>query len=107
MNKKSKFDLVLEDLTMASNNYPGGQTGQGSGMTKPKKMSIIDLITTQKDMVDKQENNPGTLPYPMETTVMDSLADAYLKLEDVINTIKQTVNNPLITSDEDKKDAVK
>lgn len=43
----------------------------------------------------------------MDTTVMESLADAFLRLEDVISTIKQTVNNPLITSDDDKKDAVK
>lgn len=98
--------MVLEDLTMASNNFAGTQTGQGSGMSRPKKMSVIDLITAQKDMEDKQKNN-GTLPYPLDTTVIDCLANAWMQIEDVINTIKQTQNNPLITADEDNVESVK
>lgn len=98
---------MLEDLTMASNNFASNQTGQGSGITKPKKMSVIDLVTAQKDMAEKQKDNPGTLPYPLDTTVLDCLADSWLKLEDVISTIKMTTNSPLITSDEEKKKAVR
>lgn len=106
-DKKSKFDTILEDLTMASNNFAGSQTGQGSGMSRPKKMSVIDLITAQKDLESKQRANVGTLPYPLDTTVMDRLADAWMQLEDVVNVIKQTVNSPLITSDKQHRQSVK
>lgn len=105
-DKKSKFDMVLEDLTMGSNNFAGGQVGQGSGMSRPKKMSVIDLISMQKDTEEKHKQT-GALPYPLDTTVLDRLADSWMCIEDVINTIKQTVNNPLITSDKEKKQAVK
>lgn len=99
--------MVLEDLTMASNNFAGSQTGQGSGMSRPKKMSVIDLISMQKDVADKQKNGNGTLPYPLDTTVLDCLASAWMQIEDVVNVIKQTQNNPLITSDEENVESVK
>ena len=98
--------MILEDLTMGSNNFPGSQTGQGSGMSRPKKMSVIDLISMQKDTEKKIKAN-GTLPYPLDTSVLERLANTWMSIEDIINIIKQTVNNPLITSDEDKKSATK
>ena len=106
--KKFKFDLLAEDLTMgsASQNFIGGQVGQGSGQVIPRKMSIMDLVNTQKDLKDKSRNSPGTLPYPVNSSTLDQFAAAYFSIQDVKNTLKQTVNNPLIASDDVKKKAI-
>lgn len=104
--KKYSFDLIAEDLTMASNNFAGSQTGQGSGMSKPKKMSIPDLLNSQKDLKKRQDSQPGTLPYPVTTSVMDMFTAAYSSINDVKAILKQTVNNPVISTDDDNKEAV-
>jgi len=106
--KKFKFDLLAEDMTMggASQNFAGGQVGQGSGQSKPKAMSIMDLIQAQEDLKDKQNNAPGNLPYPVSHSTLQSFASAYFAIQDVKNTLRRTVDNPLISSDEDKKKAV-
>lgn len=117
MSKKKKFNydslvegVINEDANLASNNFMGSGSGSGpsaSGMTKPKKMSIIDLIKAQDDMVDKQDKAPGTLPYPLNSSVLDKFAEAYFAIDAIKGLIRQTVNNPLITSNKDNKKAVK
>jgi hypothetical protein len=104
--KKFKFDLLAEDLTMASNNFMGNQTGQGSGVTRPKKMSIMDLLKAQDDLKKRQDDAPGVLPYPVNTSVLDKFADAYHSINDVKNILKQTINNPIISTDKTNKKAV-
>jgi hypothetical protein len=106
--KKFKFDLLAEDLTMGSTsqNFIGGQTGQGSGQTKPQAMSIMDLIDAQQTLKDKQDNAPGQLPYPVSHSTLQRFADAYFAIQDVKNTLRRTVDNPLISSDDNKKEAV-
>lgn len=105
--KKYRFDIIAEDLTMASNNFAGSQVGQGNGMSKPKKMSIPDLLKSQEDTKDKQNNNPGTLPYPVTTSVMDMFLAAFQSINDVKGVLKQTVNNPIIATDKGNREAVK
>jgi len=103
-HKKFKFDLLAEDLTMASNNFLGGNGG--SGITKPKKMSIMDLLKAQDDIKQRQDDAPGVLPYPVNTSVLDKFADAYQSINDIKNILKQTVNNPIISTNKVSKKAV-
>jgi hypothetical protein len=104
--KKYKFDLLAEDATMASNNFMGSQTGQGSGVTRPKKMSIMDLLKSQDDIKERQKQAPGQLPYPVSTSVLDKFAEAYHAINDIKSIIKQTAQNPIISTDDDNKKAV-
>ncbi len=104
--KKYQFDILTEDLTMASNNFISSQTGQGSGVSKPRKMSIMDLLKSQDDLVKRQDQQPGQLPYPVSTSVLDKFSDAFLAINDIKNILKQTVNNPLISTNKTKKKAV-
>lgn len=107
-NKKYKFDMLTEDLTLGSNNFMGGgSSGNGPGQAaKPRKMSVIDMVKAQNMLKDKEEKNPGALPYPLSTSVMDKFAEAYFAIETIKQTLHQTVNNPLISKDEDNKKAV-
>lgn len=104
--KKYNFDLLAEDLTMASNNFMGTQTGQGNGVTRPKKMSIMDLLKSQDDVKERQKQAPGSLPYPVSTSTLDKFADAYHAINDIKSILKQTANNPMISTDENRKKAV-
>jgi len=105
--KKYNFDLLTEDLTMGSNNFAGSDVGQGNGISKPKKMSIPDLLKGQDDLKDRQNANPGSLPYPISTSMLDSFANSYRDINDIKSTLKQTVNNPVISTDETNRKAVK
>jgi hypothetical protein len=104
--KKYKFDLLAEDATMASNNFMGSQTGQGNGVTRPKKMSIMDLLKSQDDLKERQKESPGSLPYPVSTSVLDKFAEAYHAVNDIKSILKQTAQNPIISTDKKHKKAV-
>ena len=105
--KKYNFDLMTEDLTMGSNNFAGSDVGQGNGISKPKKMSIPDLLKGQDDLKDRQNAQPGSLPYPISTSMLDSFANSYRAINDIKSTLKQTVNNPVISTDDNNRKAVK
>lgn len=105
LNKKYKFDMLTEDLTLGSNNSMG--SGGNSGASKPKRMSIIDLVKAQEMMIDQQDKQPGLLPYPLSTSVLEKFAEAFFAIESVKQILKQTANNPLISDDEDNREAVK
>jgi len=89
-----------------SQNFTGGQVGQGSGQSKPQAMSIMDLIDTQTTLKDRQRDAPGALPYPVSHSTLQRFAEAYFAIQDVKNTLRRTVDNPLISSDKNKKAAV-
>ena len=105
MNKKYKFDMLTEDLTLGSNNYMGS-SGGNSGATKPKRMSILDMIKAQEKMVDQQNHQPGVLPYPLSTGVLEKFSEAYFAIESIKQLLKQTSNNPLISDVKENKEAV-
>lgn len=116
MSKKKKFkyddlaESMINETNLASNNFMGNGSGAGpssAGMTKPKKMSIIDLVKAQDDLIKKQDDMPGTLPYPLDHSVLDKFAEAYFAIDSVKTLIRQTVNNPLITGNKENKKAVK
>ena len=116
MSKKKKFkydalaESMISETNLASNNFMGNGSGSGpsaGGMTKPKKMSILDLVKTQDDLIKKQDDMPGTLPYPLDHSALDKFAEAYFAIDSIKTLIRQTVNNPLITGDKENKKAVK
>lgn len=104
--KKYKFDLIAEDLTQQSSNFIGSQTGQGQGTQRPKKVSIMDLLKVQDDLQKRSETAPGALPYPLTTSVFDKFVESFTAINDIKSILKQTVNNPVISTDDENKQAV-
>jgi len=93
---KEEFDTLLEDASLGSNNAMG--VG-GSGMNlKPQKVTFMDLFDHYKKQKHDEDDGkaPGLKPYPTDTTVLEAIADSYIKLQDAKSGMLTAAKNPII-----------
>lgn len=93
--KDDIFQLLYEDLTLGSNNAMG--VGSSGMNMKPEKQQItfFDLID-QADKMKESKPSTSTGPYPIQCNVNDDLADAYVRLADVIQKFYMSIKNPVV-----------
>lgn len=101
---KEEFDTLYEDATLGSNNAMGvGGTGMN---LKPQKVTFMDLFDHYKKQKSEQDEGkaPTLKPYPTDTTVLEAIADSYVKLQDAKSGMLEAAKNPVI---KDNKPALK
>ena len=100
--KNNKFNTLVEDTMQSSQNFLGTDNRE----LKPRKVSIVDLITQYNKLNQDMEKAPNILPAPLNNGIVDHIGDTVTSLESVRMALAEVVENPLIRDNEDSREVV-
>ena len=79
MKKKSKFNLLVEDLTQQSQNFVSNDVRP----QRPKQVSLLDILRSHQDQKEGNNTTP-LLPQPLNNGFVDLIGDLYVKSSTIL-----------------------